>query len=149
MKAVAGFLQLLALITATFGLGFGLGAFGHFVNNLFRRRAALTFEVMHRKPKLSLLTGFVVTLLGLGMIASLCREHGAQLVVLTYPEGGSRSDVTRAFAADTGTHLIDIVPRFAAALQGQRRDALFVADGHCNDRGYAIVAEAVRDWLVH
>jgi len=81
-KAGAGLLQLLAVIVAVVAVGIGLGAFGHLVNNLFRRRAALTFEVIHRKPKLSLLTGVVVSLLGLGLIASLNGKGPLQLLVL-------------------------------------------------------------------
>jgi len=80
--AAAGLVQLLALIVLLLGLGFGLGAFGLTVNNLFRRRAEITFEVMRRRPKLALATGIAVTLLGLGLLAVLRGAPPLQLLVL-------------------------------------------------------------------
>ena len=38
---------------------------------------------------------------------------------------------------------IDIESEFSNRLTTARREDLFVADGHLNDRGYAIVAELV------
>ncbi len=80
--AAAGLVQLLALIVLLIGLGFGLGAFGLTVNNLFRRRAEITFEVMRRRPKLALTAGIVVTLLALGLLAVLRGAPPLQLLIL-------------------------------------------------------------------
>ena len=80
--AAAGLVQLLALIVLLLALGFGLGAFGLTVNNLFRRRAEITFEVMRRRPKLALLAGIVVTLLGQRLLAVLRGAPPLQLLIL-------------------------------------------------------------------
>jgi hypothetical protein len=75
--------------------------------------------------------------------ARLCRAHGAQLVVLTYPEAIGLDATTRRIAAAGHAELIDLAPRFRTALETRRVDELFVLDGHCNDAGYALIAEAV------
>jgi hypothetical protein len=51
------------------GVGFALGSLGLVVNQIFRRRTVLAYTVMTRKPGWSLLTGVIITLLGLGLVA--------------------------------------------------------------------------------
>lgn len=80
------------------------------------------------------------------------REAGAIPVLLTYP--GGRADLAatiRDVASRTGTALVDAFAAFGALLESKPRAALFVADGHCNDAGYAelgrLVAVRVRELL--
>jgi lysophospholipase L1-like esterase len=42
-----------------------------------------------------------------------------------------------------GVPLVRVRSRFDRELKAVERDTLFVADGHCNDQGYAIMAEEV------
>jgi lysophospholipase L1-like esterase len=76
-------------------------------------------------------------------MARLCADAGAQLLVATYPQRepvidrGIRRGAERASAA-----LIDVAAAFDRALVDAAAE-LFVRDGHCNDRGYALVAETV------
>ncbi len=80
-------------------------------------------------------------------IASLCRQRGATLVLLTYPEPmRDLEPVLREFARGTGTPLIDTQQRFAETTLP--RADLFIADGHCTDRGYDWIAEAVAAHLL-
>jgi hypothetical protein len=53
--------------------------------------------------------------------------------------------VAARIARQTGSGWIDIEAEFMNRLQSTPRDDLFVADGHLNDRGYAIVARLVSD----
>jgi len=81
-KAGTGLLNLLVVAIVVFGLGFGLGCFAFVVNKLFRKRSAVAFEVMQRKPKLSMVTGAAVSLLTFGFIASLHGKGGLQFIIL-------------------------------------------------------------------
>lgn len=81
-SAADGLLKLVAVLVLLLAVGFGLGSFGLTVNNLFRNRAALTFGVLCARPKLSLVTGVVVTLLGLVLLAVLKGAPPLQLVIL-------------------------------------------------------------------
>ena len=80
--AAAGLLQLLALLVLMAAIGFGLGAFGLTVSQLVRRRADLSFAVLKRRPRLALLVGVLVTVLGLGLLAILRGAPALQLLVL-------------------------------------------------------------------
>ncbi len=80
------------------------------------------------------------------------RGAGAVPVLVTYP--GGRPDlasIIRTVASETDTALVDAFDAFEALLASAPRAALFVADGHCNDAGYAelgrLVAARVRQIL--
>lgn len=74
-------------------------------------------------------------------IASLCRDRGTRLFLLTYPEDeGGLGQVIRDVAREEGATLIDCEDEFRGELRGTSRDALFVADGHCNEAGYGVMA---------
>ncbi len=64
--------ELGGVLTGIFGvaaLGFGLGAFGIVVNHIFYKRTVLAYVFLRKKPGWSFLTGVIVTLLGLGLVA--------------------------------------------------------------------------------
>ena len=81
-------------------------------------------------------------------MASICAEAGAQLVVATYPtrepvvDRGIREGAERASAT-----LADVAAAFDRAMATPGAD-LFVRDGHCNDEGYALVAETIGSVLL-
>jgi len=98
----------------------------------------------------ALLVEDLVTLRG------LAREHGFELVVLTYaarptPEGGGHlealdgmSDTLAAFAAVHDLRLVDVRPRFDELLAGSPdRATWYHDDGHPNAAGYDQVARRV------
>ena len=75
---------------------------------------------------------------------AVCRARGAELVVLTYPADlGDLELGLRAVAASDAIPLIDCEADFDLALRTVAREDLFVADGHCTDRGYARIARLV------
>ncbi|MGE0143773.1 MAG: GDSL-type esterase/lipase family protein [Planctomycetota bacterium] len=79
-------------------------------------------------------------------MAEFCRSRGAQLVVLNYPEPlGELGDSIAETARRGGLPLIDVEADFRIALRSTQRDQLFVADGHCNDAGYARIARLVAE----
>ena len=72
------------------------------------------------------------------------RDAGALPVLLTYP--GGRADLAatiREVAERTGADLVDAYAAFATLLRSRPRADLFVADGHCNDAGYAELGRMV------
>lgn len=82
----------------------------------------------------------------LDRIARLARDSGALVILLTYPHAGTPDPVDlviteAAEAADVP--LLDLLPVFTAAERQWSRQELYVADGHCTDRGYGIVAAEV------
>ena len=77
-------------------------------------------------------------------MAKLATEAGASPVLVAYPQAlGSLNLTLRRVAEENAIPLVDVEPTFRDSLRTASRDAFFVADGHCNDRGYAIVAAAV------
>jgi hypothetical protein len=77
-------------------------------------------------------------------IHALAAKRGAQMVLLTYPFHHKSVEPAQEEAADMlGVPLVRVRSRFDRELKAVERDTLFVADGHCNDQGYAIMAEEV------
>ena len=83
----------------------------------------------------------------LGAAAELCRSHGAKLFLANFPDQPGYSDLNtqlKMLAAQLGAPLIDNAAMFARlrAARPEGFDAkYFVSDGHCNDAGYALMAE--------
>ena len=90
----------------------------------------------------------VALALHLRRIAALCRAQGAVPYVLTYPEDlGKLERAIRGAAVFDDIALIDCEAEFDAELRGVPRSELFVGDGHCNDRGYGVVARCAANAL--
>lgn len=118
-----------------------LQALGAAERPLVRSFAALVDEVFGGAADAAW-TGVLVD--HLRAIGDVARAHGASLVIVGYPfwqpalEGAQR----RAAAA-LGVPFVAVRERIAAELQAHPERPLFSPDGHCNDAGYAIVAELV------
>ncbi|MFO1055081.1 MAG: GDSL-type esterase/lipase family protein [Planctomycetota bacterium] len=77
----------------------------------------------------------------LGRMVAACRAAGAEPLLLTYPEDlGALGSAAPTVAREQGVTLIDCGPEFAARLGKLPRAELFVADGHCTERGYGVMA---------
>jgi hypothetical protein len=72
---------------------------------------------------------------------------GARAVVLGYPNPDPANATLRQAADDKGAAFVDVEAAFQH-IPEQERPAYFVLDGHCNDRGYAVVADAVGRALI-
>lgn len=82
-------------------------------------------------------------------IAERCRAGGATPLLIGYPNRTSFPDeYLRDVAKRAGIEFHSTVARFEERLSREPAAALFVADGHCNDAGYALLAEVVRDALL-
>ncbi len=75
-----------------------------------------------------------------------CVAHGAQPVLLTYPFPIPEVEaICNRLASQTSVRVIGIRERFDVALRRQKRDELFMPDGHCNDQGYQIMGKAAAE----
>ncbi len=75
-----------------------------------------------------------------------CVAHGAQPVLLTYPFPIPEVEaIFNRLASQTSVRVIGIRERFDVALRRQKRDELFMPDGHCIDQGYQIMGKAVAE----
>ncbi|MCA8943179.1 MAG: hypothetical protein KDB80_11520, partial [Planctomycetes bacterium] len=73
-----------------------------------------------------------------------CRAAGSHVLLGDYPFlDPALDEAVRRVAERTGVELVSIHARFPQ--DRARHAALFVADGHCNDAGYRIVAQAFAD----
>ncbi|MSR47913.1 MAG: hypothetical protein EXS13_12770 [Planctomycetes bacterium] len=73
-----------------------------------------------------------------------CRSHGAEPVILSYPfVSAELRPVQKAVAEEVNCRFVDLAPHFEKLLIGRPRSDYFVPDNHCNDAGYAVVAELV------
>jgi hypothetical protein len=80
----------------------------------------------------------------LRQLVAFCRSHGAEPIVLGYPFHTDTTDrIQRDVAAELHATFVPLAPKFDELLRGRDRSELFVADGHCNDAGYAVMAQEV------
>jgi lysophospholipase L1-like esterase len=76
-------------------------------------------------------------------MARMAAARGARMVILTYPfSDPSLENVQRRVAASCAG-FADVRVRFDRELLHRPRTDLFAGDGHCNDAGYALMAEVV------
>jgi lysophospholipase L1-like esterase len=83
------------------------------------------------------------------VVVALCEQRGIGVTLLGYPHEvlGHDAIIGKA-AASSGADLLQIRSEFDGQLETRKREELFVSDGHCNDRGYGIVARLVADKLL-
>jgi hypothetical protein len=75
-----------------------------------------------------------------------CRERGIRFLVVGYPfRHDGLEGAQRRAAARLNVPFVDVRAAFTAALGTADRSALFVANGHCNDAGYELLAKVVAD----
>lgn len=78
----------------------------------------------------------------------LIKRQGASSVVMEYPQNTTVNAVFSDLARAEGVVLVPSQQRFSALLaSGTEFRDLFVADGHCNDRGYQLLATGLYDTL--
>jgi len=81
-------------------------------------------------------------------MGAMVRDSDAQAVFLSYPFFNHHEAVIRAAAMESGAKFVPVRERFDRELETHSRDELFVKDGHCNDTGYAIVADEVGEAIL-
>lgn len=85
-------------------------------------------------------------------IVARARRHGATPVLLTYPFRHQAIEKTiRRVARAHRVEVLDLATHFEKLLESHAFHDLFAVDGHCNDRGYQVIAElvaehALRSW---
>jgi hypothetical protein len=76
-------------------------------------------------------------------IDDVVTSFGARCIFGSYPFNGAQNQVVRNTAAARAIDFVAVSERFERELTTRRREELFVADGHCSDAGYAIMAEEI------
>ncbi len=79
-----------------------------------------------------------------------CRRTGAKVVFASYPHQ-QRSWYRRlaaTIADETGVAWVDTADALALRIRAEPDADFFVADGHCNDAGYGVMAEAIGNTIV-
>lgn len=80
----------------------------------------------------------------LGRIVQLCRAAGAETILLSYPLRTPELEaVHRRIAVAAGLRHVAMLPRFEQELRQRAQSELYVADMHCTDRGYELMAREV------
>lgn len=74
------------------------------------------------------------------LLAAAC---GARVFFVSYPFRAEDEEIAAAVALETGSTFVNVRERFERELAGRAWEELFVVDNHCNDTGYAILAEEV------
>jgi hypothetical protein len=84
----------------------------------------------------------------LGKLVALVRAHGAQPVLLTYPERVREvDDCIRELSDQEGVPLVDLIPVFKKQVNVEGRAKYFITDGHCTDEGYRLMSVQVASLL--
>lgn len=74
-------------------------------------------------------------------IASLCKKAGSRAIFLSYPfRAPDVSERMTRIASAGEADFLDVYGEGFAAFGPEDRKPLFVADGHCSDQGYEIIA---------
>ncbi|MBM3984419.1 MAG: hypothetical protein FJ296_01820 [Planctomycetes bacterium] len=88
---------------------------------------------------------------GLVRALELCRDFGAEPVLMSYAENGGThalvSAVARELAAERGLLFVDHERAFATAFAAEGHEALMFNEHHPNARGYALMARGVDEAL--
>lgn len=84
----------------------------------------------------------------LARIVALCRARGAEAWFLSYPKHTFGCDELEGVAAEQSVRFLDLRPAFERRLAEVGRDALFIADGHCTDAGYQLMADSIADAIL-
>lgn len=88
------------------GLGFALGCFGLVVNHIFYRRSLIAYIFLTKKPGLSLLTGIIITLVVLGLLAILSNVPQLQGIILIISLLGL-GIITLGCVSRLGAHIVE------------------------------------------
>ena len=80
------------------------------------------------------------------MIRRLASQYGAVTLFLSYPR--SHAQIHEVHSSRPKEEYVQVRERFQKELETRSRKELFVADGHCNDAGYGILADTVADAVV-
>ena len=75
----------------------------------------------------------------------LCTERGIHFVIQSYPYPVI---ALKSFANQLGVMYVDNEAAFARLLEGAKKETYFVPDGHCNARGYGVVAKNILELMV-
>jgi lysophospholipase L1-like esterase len=81
-------------------------------------------------------------------IADLAKERHIALIFLSYPSPKKISAVIREAAAKNNVLLVDSEKVFVEKLRTARTADYFVSDGHCNGRGYLVMAQSVAEAIL-
>lgn len=81
-------------------------------------------------------------------IVEICRANGARVVLVNYPERIFANAVIKRAARACDVPLSDITSVFGGILLAHGREEYFIPDGHCNARGYGIVAGTIHKVLL-
>ena len=78
----------------------------------------------------------------LAAMCSLVESSGADVVLLSYPSFRLGIERTQTqVASECGVPFVAVRERFDAERRSRAYEELFVADGHCNEHGYQLMAE--------
>ena len=78
----------------------------------------------------------------LGRIIALCRREGAQVMMQSYPR--NHGIMNREVAGSLSVPFVDHTVVFSPLLARGREEEYMAPDGHCNARGYGLMAEGLR-----
>lgn len=87
----------------------------------------------------------VVLTYNLKGIAGLVKEKHATLVLVTYPRPIKRNTAIRKMAIENNILLVDVERVFSEKRRTDEITPYFVSDGHCNGRGYQLMAENIAE----
>jgi lysophospholipase L1-like esterase len=132
--------------------------FGADVKEGARERETLDVRALVETPERpDVVRAWEVTLGNLGEIVDFCAERELPLLLVVVPfrfqleeeGGGAPQAVVGAFARDRSVPILDLLPRFAAALaaSGGSPDDYFMDDVHLGPAGSALVADAIAESL--
>lgn len=78
-------------------------------------------------------------------IVHLAASRGAKVVLQSYPLAMPVNSTLSDYAGRAGLPFVDHASVFESLLaEGTARESLYSRDGHCNDRGYGVMAENLR-----
>jgi hypothetical protein len=78
----------------------------------------------------------------------VAKENNINIVLQTYPNDFSENRIFREVDKKYHIPLVDNSLIFKERLRTQKEEGLFVADGHCNAKGYKLIAENIYNTLV-
>jgi len=90
-----------------------------------------------------------VTTHNFGVMSELAKSKGSRVLLSTYPfHKPILATMSKIVSQEHKTLFARIDDDFLRAIETEGREAIFVPDGHCNDRGYRMMAELIGEKLL-
>lgn len=122
-------------------------AYGQLADCYVEQREYFKADYFRRKEKEVKDINFDIMYSNFEKIYNLISKNGIKLVIMSYPLCDAR-ELEDMCVGYPGVLVVDNGNIFRMVLENSKREDYFVADGHCNEKGYLLIARNLSDSIL-